>query len=501
MANDNIWIAGVVLVIIGSLGQNVGQNIISHAHKIIEEVDDRSAKLHASLEERGSARVNSSGEKYKTSGDELCKTTDELDKSERDVEAQTVISAHDANTNEELKNLGTDEERMQEMSDQAKKRSSEFIRTLGTVTFITGSLFTFASFAFGSQSLIASLESIQFVSNVVCLKYIHKEYVSWKVIICTILIIIGNALVVVFSNHDSLQFTGDTVVQLYRENTRYHVYLIVMGLMWFICQGVYQHYHESRRKHIILWKHSLIEPLTFVLSSTIIGTQAVLDAKCLSMLIQMSIIGENEFLKPVIYVVLFTWILLVAFWLRRMDLGLAFFPPVFIIPVLQVFFILLAIICGGIYFEEFNSYTTDMWIGFIIGVFLILVGVYGLAPDKVDILGMNAETTQVVPVDDLGKAATIDKLEALTDPGTQDDSFKYNSGLSTPSESKSNINIDDLVPPMERKVKTSASAVIHSGAGSEKSAEAIMNNVASDLQPEPESPKRRVVKRQSSDNI
>ena len=68
MANDNIWIAGVVLVIIGSLGQNVGQNIISHAHKIIEEVDDRSAKLHASLEERGSARVNSSGEKYKTSG-------------------------------------------------------------------------------------------------------------------------------------------------------------------------------------------------------------------------------------------------------------------------------------------------------------------------------------------------------------------------------------------------------------------------------------------------
>ncbi len=29
---------------------------------------------------------------------------------------------------------------------------------------------------------------------------------------------------------------------------------------------------------------------------------------------------------------LVTWVMLVSFWLRRLDLGLALFPPLFIIP-------------------------------------------------------------------------------------------------------------------------------------------------------------------------
>lgn len=497
-ADDNLWIVGVVLVIIGSLGQNVGQNIISLAHKTIEEVDSRSAKLRATLEARDSvthsSRGGSSAAKYCVNGDELVKAVDGKDMQERDVEAQTGASS--------MESLETEEERMQEKKDKEAKKTCEYIRTLGTIIFVSGSLFTFASFAFGSQSLIASLESIQFVSNVFCLKYIHKEYVSWKVIFCTVLIIIGNALVVTFSNHESLQFTGDTVVRLYIENTRYHVYLIVMGILWFIVQGIYMHYHESRKKKIVLWKHSFIEPIAFVLSSTIVGTQAVLDAKCLSMLIQMSVIGENEFLKPVIYVVLFTWIILVAFWLRRMDLGLAFFPPVFIIPVLQVFFILLAIICGGIYFEEFNSFTTDMWIGFTIGVFLILSGVYGLAPDKVDLFDVPVETNQVIPVDDLGKAC-LNKLEAFVDPITHDDKFKNNSAF----ESKSNIcdgyqetvikKYEDEAVQLQRRVKTVVNTLVNVAA----TAEAIADNATDDVQPNPESPKRRVVKRLSTDDI
>ena len=99
------------------------------------------------------------------------------------------------------------------------------------------------------------------------------------------------------------------------------------------------------------------------------------------MLIQLSISGvDNEFNRPTVYVILVSWIILVAYWLRRLDVGLSLYPPLFIIPVMQVFFIFFALLCGGIYFQEFNGFTTAMFAGFIVGVIMILIGVYGMAP-------------------------------------------------------------------------------------------------------------------------
>ena len=86
-----------------------------------------------------------------------------------------------------------------------------------------------------------------------------------------------------------------------------------------------------------------------------------------------------------------TWLLLVAYWLRRLDLGLKLFPPVFIIPVMQVFFILFAIVCGGIYFREFEAYGPLQFTGFCIGVVLILGGVYALAPPDMQLYVPEAE--------------------------------------------------------------------------------------------------------------
>ena len=137
------------------------------------------------------------------------------------------------------------------------------------------------------------------------------------------------------------------------------------------------------------------------------------------MLIQVTSRGiVNEFERPHIWWILVTWIILVAYWLRRLDVGLAMFPPMFIIPVMQVymmpwllpshllhvhftlhtllerlpdakknkvFFVFFAILCGGIFFEEFSEYTVTMYIGFVVGVGMILGGVYGLAPTDVQI--------------------------------------------------------------------------------------------------------------------
>ena len=63
-----------------------------------------------------------------------------------------------------------------------------------------------------------------------------------------------------------------------------------------------------------------------------------------------------------------------------MNKGLALFDGLFIIPVLQVFWTFFSIVSGGIYFQEFNSFAPGQMAGFSLGVFIVFVGVYLLAP-------------------------------------------------------------------------------------------------------------------------
>jgi hypothetical protein len=124
-----------------------------------------------------------------------------------------------------------------------------------------------------------------------------------------------------------------------------------------------------------------MEPCFYSIFSSIVGTQAVLNSKCLALLLESTSSGRKaEFSFWYVYFILGTWIIMVVYWLVRLDQALALFPPCFIIPVMQVFFVFFAILCGGIYFQEFVHFTPTQFAGFFCGVAMILGGVYGLAP-------------------------------------------------------------------------------------------------------------------------
>ena len=324
--SDNVWVAGVVLVIIGSIGNNLGNNLVSFHHK----TEQLSAK-----------------ERRK----------DLLDNNHQQIE--DLVHTRLASKTE---------------SSLTTPSSTCTWRRIGTIVFILGNLCTFASFGFAAQSLLASLESIQFVSNVFFVRWVHKEIITRRMLLATISIVVGNTLVVIFSDHAAALLTSADIINLYVTNRTYWGYLICAFVLWLINHFTYTYYFDARvNKNKLLWKHSFIEPFTFAVSSAIIGTQAVLQSKCMSMLIQVSSRGiVNEFLLPHIWWILVSWIILVAYWLRRLDKGLELYPPLFIIPVLQVFFVFFAIVCGGIYFEEFDGFTYAQYIGFVIGVSFLL---------------------------------------------------------------------------------------------------------------------------------
>jgi hypothetical protein len=360
------WIYGVILIIIGSLGNNLGNNLVSLGHK---ETGDKKKKNAAAaginpgsvvpLDESAAEEANSpAGNKY----------------SEIDINDENKTS--DESKDEEGKEDG------KEKGKEKEKKESDW-RTIGTVIFVFGNLFTFASFGFGAQSLIAALESIQFVSNVFFVKYVHKLPITHRMSFSTCSIVAGNILVVIFASHAAGLIDSDAMIYLYKTNTAYHVYMVFAFFIWVGATYIFRTYYHSRvvLEEPLKWKHNFLEPFCYAVSSAILGTQAVLNSKCMSMLLQVTFRGgKNEFLDWFVYFLLVSWIVLVVFWLRRLDRGLLLYPPLFIIPIMQVFFVVFAILCGGIYFKEFDHFTPSQFVGFTCGVSMILGGVYGLAP-------------------------------------------------------------------------------------------------------------------------
>jgi hypothetical protein len=369
-----MWVLGVILILIGSLGNNLGNNLVSLAHTQTKE-----------------------GEKDPPASDDK-DDKDECEEKDPDKRKDSEIEKGQFKE----KDSGMEKGQLPEIEVPIvliKKKERISMRTIGTLVFVIGNLFTFAAFGFGAQSLLASLESVQFVSNVIFAKYVHKEVITKRMLIATLSIIVGNLLVVLFSEHDAHLYDSRDIIYLYRNNTPYHAYLVIAGVFWFACHFTYTHYFKVRTKEgRLLWQHSFIEPFAFTISSAIVGTQAVLLSKCMSMLIQASAISYNEFERPTVYVVLVAWLFLVAFWLRRLDLGLSLYPPLFIIPVMQVFFVFFAILCGGIYFEEFNSFDTSQFIGFVFGVVMILAGVWGLAPTDSPLMTSVSKDKETLPL-------------------------------------------------------------------------------------------------------
>ncbi|KAJ1428559.1 magnesium transporter NIPA-domain-containing protein [Ochromonadaceae sp. CCMP2298] len=278
---------------------------------------------------------------------------------------------------------------------------------IGRLTFVIGNLVSFASFAFGAQSLIASLDSVQFVSNVIFGWWVHNEPVTANVLGATAAILGGNIMVVIFGNRDAQELTSTDLINLYKNNNVYHAYLALAFVIWLVNHKTYVFYENARLKEgRLLWKHSFIEPFCYAVSSAVVGTQAVLNSKSLALLLESTRTGrKNEFQHWFLYFVLATWLLMVTYWLQRLDSSLEKFPPMFIIPVMQVFFVLFAIICGGIYFEEFNAFSTVQFVGFIVGVVMILLGVMCLAPSDMalyvpDDLQVKQDSRRITPSTD-----------------------------------------------------------------------------------------------------
>ena len=244
----------------------------------------------------------------------------------------------------------------------------------GTVIFVTGSLLNFASYGFAAQSLLAALEAVQFLTNMAFSRLVFGKRINCQMMIGTLLVIAGTLLVVLFNSHSSEDFSSHQMLRLYT-NLPYQIYLAAIILLSAACIIVHGRYEAAEKGGRELPWSDVVMPVTYTCFSAIWGTQSVVQAKCLAELLTRYTSNEEQvFASPFTYAVMVAWVVTVMIWLTRMNTALSRYDPSTIIPLLQCEFIFFAIVSGGIFFLEFNSFTTLHWVGFTCGLGIMFAG-------------------------------------------------------------------------------------------------------------------------------
>uniref|UniRef100_A0A6A7GE37 Magnesium transporter NIPA8 n=1 Tax=Hirondellea gigas TaxID=1518452 RepID=A0A6A7GE37_9CRUS len=295
--------------------------------------------------------------------------------------------------------------------------------------FCCGNVLNFVSFSFAAQSLLAGLGSVQFVTNVIFSYLILGSLVTPRILTATGIIVMGNVLLVLFGNHEDRDYTQRELIYLY-SNTGYLVYLSLtiaaacsLHALYVVLQRKLAEGSEvTGNKRTFLPFYSKVEekfendddlpaqrgrtdtyelllPFCYAAVSGLIGTLSVMLAKSISELLRVTLkdpANDNQFLYPFPYAVLFGLIMIMGFWLYRLNKALRLFDAIFIVPVMQVIWIVFSVLSGGIYFQEFVKFDLLQFVMFFSGILLVMIGVTGLSPDKdKDQKGWQRETESV----------------------------------------------------------------------------------------------------------
>jgi drug/metabolite transporter (DMT)-like permease len=343
--NSDNWILGVTLGLLGSIAINTGNNVQSLGLKRLKE----STHLRQRNEKQSKRKFKSW-----------------LSRDGRRTAPSDAISKNSVET--------------QDMDSKSVQPYTSITWMIGTAIFVSGSLLNFASYAFAAQSMLASLESIQFVTNLIFGKFMLKANVTKTMLIGTCLTVMGTIMAVQFSSRETIELTTKDIKILYA-NPAYIIYIIMTVGMLFVLSHVYHFYERGENEGIPLKFSCVIIPVSYSIWSALFGTQSVVQAKVLAELLSAhSSNQENIFDSWFTYFTIVLWILTVAVWLSRLNKALIKFDPLVIIPLLQCSFIFFAIVSGGIFFKEFNKFTSTQWIGFWGGVMVMFSGLVLLTP-------------------------------------------------------------------------------------------------------------------------
>lgn len=271
----------------------------------------------------------------------------------------------------------------------------------GFSMFVLGTAMSFGAFKFAAQSLLSGLGSVQFISQVLFSRFILHEKVERASYFGVVLICVGCTLLVIFGAHETKNYKPEELAALYGRS-EYVCYMLGAG---FLACAVSLTYTITKqrimREHAIgrfdIAKASILQRQTlaalFSVKSALFGSQAVVLAKSLSMLLIQALHPSPAYSSPLYsyqtYFIILGFAAAATFWVTRLNHGLRSFEAVYFIPMMQICWIIFSTIAGGIYYEEFTGFGTREYAAYATGFLAVLLGVALLCP-RDDVSSFNA---------------------------------------------------------------------------------------------------------------
>lgn len=188
---------------------------------------------------------------------------------------------------------------------------------LGVMLFAFGNVANFISFGFAAQSMLSALGSVQFVSNVIFSSQICDEAITPRILISTLWIVIGNCCIVLFADPKTNDFSAEDLWNLYIRQD-YIIYMLALFIVAVSSHIVYRHIDQNacsaREEGFAPEPIESLLPIIYALVSAIIGTQSVMLAKSISILLKTSIVDSNQMADPGLYLVVILWLSTMSFW-------------------------------------------------------------------------------------------------------------------------------------------------------------------------------------------
>ena len=185
----------------------------------------------------------------------------------------------------------------------------------GFISFFIGNVLNFFSFGYAAQSLLASLGSVQFVTNVIFARVVLKESLTRRVFFGTLVLVAGVALVVEYSCHGNpaVKYSLNELIDLVIDQD-YLIYLGSLFCLWLICQcylrqitkpssKVNERGENNNNNNNNNNKGSKLEAISYAAVSAIVGAQAVTFFKIVSelMAIVASVAPNDDVTKRAVY--------------------------------------------------------------------------------------------------------------------------------------------------------------------------------------------------------
>jgi len=216
----------------------------------------------------------------------------------------------------------------------------------------------FAALGFAPQSLMTPVGGFTLVCNAGFAHYFLGERMSLKDKAGTFGIIIGIIVLAYFSPKSSTSYTLEQLLEMYITPP----FLTYVGAFFVLVSGFYFVYLKATKiklefgvRHPKYLPYQKLHPLSCSALSGTIGAQSILCAKSVAEMIKESFDGNNQFVKPLTWVIVLFMVIFIFSQIHWLARGLESFDAVYIVPVFQCFFISVAVVGGAVYFREFDE--------------------------------------------------------------------------------------------------------------------------------------------------